>query len=975
MALMSKQTTLWGIGLIFWALTLIPQNLSARRANNGSWRQWEFSHFRLIFSDEHEALANRYAQALLRAELILHPLLPQPYQTITVVINDRTDLTNGFATALPYPLMMIFPVLPGPWESISESGHWEEELVLHEYAHILSLNARRSGARFLSYIFGTIISPNLLLPRWWHEGQAVEIETRFSNHGRLRSMQQDATLRGLYLPQNILPIDISESNETSIPSWPYGSRPYLYGSYMWSHMIAKYGEKTFLDLTWDHAGRIPYFINGSLEDRFAKTYSELFFEMRSELEEKIAQQLERLRALTPTAGVSLKLPFVENFAPDISPDGLKMAFIAKDEALRRSVRILRRKSVTTPFRAEDLQGGVTQKNPDGTVIQEVTIPRPRHGDDGPPGGSIQRVSWHPNSQSFVYDKISTVDRFLDSSDLWIYDLPTSKSRQLTFAARAREPAFSPNGQHIIFVKLAAGRSSLALFDVTSHAITEVWQGSFGENPSQPSFINEHQVAFILRKEGDNFLMKIDLRTKATQELAKGVNAFAKKGSDWILNSHRNGVPNIYIADEDLRKWQAQTHTETMISSFSDGKDGSIYASQLNDQGWQISAFKASSNLNLPQVPRLLADRYKTFALSSPTSLQEKKVEDYSSWPYLIPRYWLPSFFIDNTGLSGSITTSASDPLGLHSYSLFAAYLSENRRASYSFIYANNSTSAEISLLAAELNQTLLVGSEAATTKYYKAQALWELLFWAPEAKGGFGWNTQSRKLGDSRSDQAGPSMIVAYQDYALSGRQISPESGWGGTFSYTDYLSSGDQLSYKQVELSALKFFNSWLPTRHVLMAKVQGVYTDKSLPLANYTSTSSLPALANTHLPQYMVRGYQDAQFIGKTLGTLSFEYRFPLKDIYTGWGTQPLFVRRVHGAIVSDSLFVDGFAYNPEKNAYERPQSWTPISSLGAEAKLEMTLGYHIPLMIYSGFYIPLEKRWKTDEFRSALGLLFIN
>lgn len=51
--------------------------------------------------------------------------------------------------------------------------------------------------KFFKTFLGSIVAPTLLLPRWWHEGIAVEMETRFSNFGRLRSTYQDASYEHL----------------------------------------------------------------------------------------------------------------------------------------------------------------------------------------------------------------------------------------------------------------------------------------------------------------------------------------------------------------------------------------------------------------------------------------------------------------------------------------------------------------------------------------------------------------------------------------------------------------------------------------------------------------------------------------------------------------------------------------------------------------------------------------------------------
>src|SRR5690606_23210779 len=42
-----------------------------------------------------------------------------------------------------------------------------------------------------------------------------------------------------------------------------------------------------------------------------------------------------------------------------------------------------------------------------------------------------------------------------------------------------------------------------------------------------------------------------------------------------------------------------------------------------------------------------------------------KERPYSALPYLLPRYWMPWFYLSSTGNFFSASTSASDPLGKH----------------------------------------------------------------------------------------------------------------------------------------------------------------------------------------------------------------------------------------------------------------------------------------------------------------------
>lgn len=977
---------------VFLILTNVCAAHWAHAENSPSteWKTWTLPHFELVYDAKHQKLAEAYASYLEEAVKLLSPMFPEIPDNTTVVLNDRTDLTNGFATPIPYPMVMVYPVLPGPAETISEYGNWERELILHEYSHVLALTSRRDVVKGLRYVFGTIIAPNLLLPRWWHEGLAVEMETRLSSHGRLRSIYQDASMRNYWVNNLWDSIVFPDINEVTIPTWPYGGRPYLHGSYLWSYLIKKKNPSVVKDLTYEYGGRFPYFINWTAEDMLGKTYQDYFAEMKAELARKVSNQTETLKKVPLPATQDLNFTFVETQAPSISPDGLKMAFVAKDETTRRSVQILIRDRQQEPFSAAHLRKADASKEGEGAGAEGVNLPRPRGNfeQDGPPVGTIQRLSWFPDSNRFVYDKHADINRFQDASDLWVYDLNSKKSTQLTEGLRAREPAVAPSGKVIAYVQLDAGQTSLAEYDVTANTRRILFIGEIGDRVSNPVYQNENQILFALRHGGQDRLQLFDrssLKITSLPSEADTLFPTLRGRSTYVANS-LNGTFNVYSVgfqakDSGIHLLQPLTHTLTTVSAFDVDQNGDIYFSELASGGWKIRRLPAAEIKKLPnrlpKIQGLMSDVYPPAKAGdtkvSSTPLKAQDVDDYSPWSYLIPRYWFPSLFVDSTGTSGSLSTAASDPLGKHAYSLFAAYDSETKRGSYSLIYMNNSFWPQLAVSSGVFNQYLLTESTISRTQLNRAQAMWELLFWTPDAQAGFGWTWLGHELSTQKTYQLGPSLLFNYVDFAMAGAQISPESGQGAQVVYTNFLKSEDRVYYNDFEFSLLKYSNWLLPKRHAMMFKLQGHYVDRDIPVANYAITTAFPVFANTNLPQYIIRGYPSSQFLAKNIASFTTEYRFPIQNVYKGWGTNPFYIKRLHAAVVADGIMVDGYGFNFDSKLYSRTNPWKSIWGAGAEIKADMTLGYHFPLTFYFGIYAPLDKDWKSEDSRTGFGLLF--
>ena len=77
--------------------------------------------------------------------------------------------------------------------------------------------------------------------------------------------------------------------------------------------------------------------------------------------------------------------------------------------------------------------------------------------------------------------------------------------------------------------------------------------------------------------------------------------------------------------------------------------------------------------------------------------------------------------------------------------------------------------------------------------------------------------------------------------------------------------------------------------------------------------------------------------------------EYRFPIRNIETGDGNSPFFFKRLHGAAFAEA----GNAWDDVFNRKDVKRS------VGAEASMDMTLGYFLPTTVRVGFYKALDDK----------------
>ncbi len=921
-------------------------------------------HFEVIINAKQQALGQYYAQKLETSFGLLKEFFSTLPEKTIVIINDKTDVTNGYATRIPYSHIMIFPVLPGPTESLGEFGDWNLELLSHEYTHVLNFEPALGVMSYIRPVFGSIVAPNLLLPNWWKEGLAVHIETAIGSKGRLRSIYQDSILRSFVLKENLMDFNIAEINEV-IPTWPEGMRSYIFGSLAWSQMTAEKGSRIADDLNQRHARRVPYFIETPAKEHLGLSYEDLYDVTLHWVQDKALEQIFTLRTLKPTPTQKFPTGTQTSGGATISPNGKFLAMITVSDTDRRLVKIYERQPGANFLSAK----------PWGAVetLSEPTAPTKLL--DGPPTGSIQRISWFPDSARIIYDRIDAVNSTETFSDLHIYNLTTDKTTQLTRALRAREPAVSPSGNLIAFIKLSAAKTSLAVLNMQTKKYEIIRHSQIGERFSIPVFLDESRLLISSRNsEGQEHLFMVDLKSKSWQPvLAKYPDSRFPlvTANEVYFTSSWNGTHNIYVTSKDFREARPVSHTLTsLMAPAYDPEKKDLYATEITVDGPAVVLLEKKDQVapktSLPVIHPLAAERYpvklKPAAAAQPENFP---VSEYSSASHLWPHYWIP-FFASSTSSNGVVIqamTSGFDPLKKNMYQLAASWDSAVNKGSFEGTYINNMTSNSYLLQAYQTSTYLVSGSNPLTNSGAVVGISPDLWSFNRYTTGMLSWRYLNTEFSsNSKIKRTGPALSLSYSNFSMSGTEISPETGTSAYLSAVNYIESRGYVGHSQFFGGGNYYFSKWLPARHALALKLNGVYTPQKISSILGVSTTSLMPYQDSINPSYVMRGYLNGQFLGRTLVNTNIEYRFPIRDVYYGSGTNPIFLRRLHGAFVVDGVALDGHAYNP---SYEDPtiDPFDPVVitnrsfwSVGAEVRLETTVGYVLPLTFVLGLYNPV-------------------
>ncbi len=220
-----------------------------------------------------------------------------------------------------------------------------------------------------------------------------------------------------------------------------------------------------------------------------------------------------------------------------------------------------------------------------------------------------------------------------------------------------------------------------------------------------------------------------------------------------------------------------------------------------------------------------------------------------------------------------------------------------------------------------------------------------------------GWQYVERKAENSAiasAKRSGPFFMLGHANYSRSGAQISPESGGGAYLGAYKFLLQDGYLDHSQFLAGGEVYLSRYLPRHHALMLRVNGVYTPEDIRSIYGVATDSIVFIPDSPLPQYILRGYRRGQLYGRNLVSANIEYRFPFSELDKGWGTKPLYLRRLSGALVgdgaaADGIFIDDVTFMPKATDMKRSY-W----SAGTELKLETTVGYVIPVTMIVGYYV---------------------
>ncbi|MBN1334508.1 MAG: PD40 domain-containing protein [Deltaproteobacteria bacterium] len=629
------------------------------------WSTIETQHWRITFHQGEETLAAEVAGLVDPLwERVTASLGTRPARKVELVLVDPTDSANGYATRLPVNTIVVFVTLPDDEGTLSLYRDWNEAILTHELTHIVHLDTVGGAPRILALILGRLISVNQVSPRWLVEGLAVWNETELTPFGRGRSPYADMIKR-----MEVLEVGVPRLG--NLEGWqsdpPYGNLAYLFGEDFVRFVADTAGPDTLRD--WVHVyGRwpLPYVLPARRV--FGRSWTALYRDWKQALEERYAARAAEVAVEGLTGGRRVSDGKDNCGAPEFSPDGTMLVWGCSDKG-RGS--------------------GTFLADGDGLGARKVL-------DDV----NSRSYAWRGDSRAFAYTVRRNDILWHDVNDVRLYLLDEDRVEVLTDEARARDPAFSPDGRDLLVVTNHIQETRLSRLGVDRRLVDVDAPGGHAQHATPCFSPDGRWVALSLWSEGsrDLWIYRADgtpLARLTHDDALDRDPAWSPDGRTLFFSSDRSGIYDIYAVDlADGRLWQV---TRVLGGAFDptirpDGKvmawvDYHAHGADIRISPLDRATWKEIGTLDTRGVLEGAATSGPSVSEAEPVpseppaapSATAPEARPYRPLPTLLPpRYVMPSLYVTEVGALGVLSTGGHDLLQRYRYGGYVTYRTDNR---------------------------------------------------------------------------------------------------------------------------------------------------------------------------------------------------------------------------------------------------------------------------------------------------------
>ncbi|MGA3015410.1 MAG: hypothetical protein ABSD71_15405, partial [Bacteroidales bacterium] len=363
---------------------------------------------------------------------------------------------------------------------------WLEQLAIHEYRHVVQVSKMKQGfTKVLSWVLGEQATGGVLglyIPSWFLEGDAVSTETALSNSGRGRTSEFENILRAQLLEKGIFSYDkaVLGSYRTFVPD-----------QYELGYPLVAQARKTYGPQIWntalDRTARLPFMIVpfSSGIHKVTGLYKVKFYK-------------KMLSDLTDQWTIQDKENVYTSFSRVSRQDDKNHPVYIHPVFLNDSVIIAQKESMNDP----DCIVMIERKT--GKEKKIITL------------GTTQDQSISVGGNYIVWSEVKPDPRWQnrDYSVIRIRDLRKGDTKNLTVRSRYFAPVISPDAKHIATVKIdPQNHCSIEILELHNGKIIKNFQLAKNALCLKPAWSSNGQMlVFVIMNEKGKSIAGLNIFT-------------------------------------------------------------------------------------------------------------------------------------------------------------------------------------------------------------------------------------------------------------------------------------------------------------------------------------------------------------------------------------------------------------------------------------------------------------------------------
>lgn len=586
--------------------------------------------------------------------------------------------------------------------------------------------------------------------------------------------------------------------------------------------------------------------------------------------------------------------------PAVSPDGTKLAFVARDKENGLETRL-----IIADIGAIGAAAGTVSVPKDAAARLATAIAKKSVAAWAPSDETqVETPAWSPDGKTLALG----VWRKGGFQDIALFDVENRSVSYLTEdRATDRRPVWSPDGKYIVFESDRGGVPNLFAYEVAGGRVVQLTNVLYGA--AGATLPSEAQAESRNSGNGQN--------AAADSQVEMAFMNYGPNGYDIaVMPFAPAGRPEVAL-------------TREKVPVLADAAD----------------------------APAFTAAKTGAEALAA----AGLKARPYNPWPSLAPRFWLPSIGQDERGWEFGFLTAGADAVGERSYTADVRFGPNALRPAYALSYQQTLAGAlrpTVSLQVSDQSEISAASVGNDIVPVWRRTQLQAVGVTVPVSKVFSGHSLsagivrRSATVYDQNVFGAGQPTVPSDIVYA----------GWtyqnvGGSGKSSRSVSFGSDLAllFREPSLAQIGYGGligtGWGQLR-LGTANEKGRRNSFSLTAAAGASTMNYGVYVGGGDSQFGVRGYGVGEREGSRALKLGAQYTAVLAGIDRGYGDWPVFL----GKLKATAFAEGGVAWSD--TALPNLGQDEPIASVGAELTLNTYLGYSIPLQVGVGIAKPLTK-----------------